>query len=495
MSSTWNKKSLNGIIPPTVQEQPEDEAQATAAGHEYQYPDAVEVENDYVQTADTMDENEPREGYGRPRSAPSSEQPGWFPREGHGRPLSAGGAARRFQAAMMNCNVLAIDDIESPHGRANPPLGDDFLHYPQTSSDGNSTVNLFDYNRYSRCRERDLEVEDYFTDSTSSASEEDEILYDATMEDPDRVQHLPGCLDISKEEDYRAELEKEGETLQEDAMNHKIDDTGRRGKENNVSKVAAHVLVKYKPRKISADFSSINRENQQNLYAKRTGNNVYPIKINEQTTSSHLHKPVRSVYTLENIKGDGVPINITTKQDNSELNTEQTAHSYGQVQNRTDSSEMLINGKQIQNKSNTVPAVLSKPFLTRVKLGPPNGTSVTKQDCRNQKTIVCETKSTIRALTLPNYKNKKTSDSVNCLANIGGSTIARRQIGPATIVNKNELNSNESDEILIPLSKVKDKNIQCMAVSRSLTQSLDVGKMKLRLVSSQVRKQHDAGRR
>ena len=116
---------------------------------------------------------------------------GWLPREGHGRPFSAGGAARR----MKRCRVLATDDHE-PHERTNPAHGDYFLHYPQTSLHGNSDVNSFDYNRYSRC-ERDLEVEDYLTDSSSSASEEDEILYDATVEDPDRVKHVTDCLDIT----------------------------------------------------------------------------------------------------------------------------------------------------------------------------------------------------------------------------------------------------------------------------------------------------------
>ena len=486
MSPTWNKNSSKGIIPPTVQEQPEDEAQATAAGQDYQYPDVVEVGDGNIQTensaAEPIDVCGPREGYGRPRSAPSSDQSGWFPREGHGRPLSAGGAARRFQAAMRKSNVLATDDHQSDDQRANPPHGDYFLHYPQVGSDGNSNVNSFDYNKYSRCRERDLEVEDYFTDSSSSASEEDEILCDTTVEDPDRVKHLTGCLDISTEEDFYAEVESEGEKLQEDATDNKIGDKGRRGMNNNV----------YKPRKrLSADFSSINTENQQLLYAKGTEKNVYPIKTNEETTWNHLHKPARSIYTLENIKGDAVPINFNAKQGSSKLNIEQTADSYVQVQNKIDSSEMLINDKQIENKSNTVPAVLSKPFLTRVKLGPPNEASVTAQDRRNLRTIVCEAKYPVRALTLPNHKNKKTVDS----GNISGSTLVRRQIGAATIANKNQLNSNRSDEIVIPLSKVKDNNIHYMAVSRSLTQSLEVGKMKLRLVTGQTRKQHDAVRR
>ena len=494
MSVTWNKKSSRGIIPRTVQELPEDEARATAAGQDYQYPDTLEVEADHIKTessaAEPIDEYGPREGYGRPRSAPSSDQTSWFPREGHGRPFSAGGAARR----MMHSNVLATDDHE-PHERTNPPHGDYFLHYPQTSLHGNSDVNSFDYNRYSRC-ERDLEVEDYFTDSSSSASEEDEILYDATVEDPDRVKHLTGCMDITKEEDYRIDLKKEGEKLQEDAMNNKIDDTGRRGMNNKVPKVTTHVTVKYKPKqRLSTDFSSINRGNQQMLYVKGTGSKVCPIKINGETTSNSLHKPVRSLYSLENIKGDTVPIHVTTKQGSSELNIEQTADSKMQVLNRISSSEIMINDKQIPNKSNTVPTVLSKPFLTRVKLAPPNEASITEQDRRNQKTIACETKYPIRAITHPHYKNEKTAGSVNSLANINGSTIVRRQIGVATIANKNELNSNQSDEIIIPLSKVKDNNIQSMAVSGPLTQSLEVGKMKLRVVASQARKQRDAGRR
>ena len=489
MSSTWNKRSSKGIIPPTVQEQPEDEAQATAAGQDYQYPDVTEIEDDNTQIGTSVTEpiEGPREGYGRPRSAPSSDQSGWFPREGQGRPLSAGGAARHFQAAMKS-NVLATDDHQSHDKRADPPHGDYFLHYPQVGSDGNPN-NSFDYNKYSRCRERDLEVEDYFTDSSSSASEEDEILYDATVEDPDRVKHFTGCLDIGKEDDFLAELGNEEEKLQEDAMNNKTGETGRRGMNNNV----------YKPRqRLSADFSSI--ENQQMLYAKGTGTNVYPIKTNEEITLNHLHKLTRSIYTLENIKGDAVPTNVTTKQGSSKLNIEQTADPYVDVQNKIDSSEILMNDKQIENKSNTVPAVLSKPFLTRVKLGPPSEPSITAaQDGKNRRTnIVCETKYPIKALTLPNYKNKKKVDSGNSLVNISGSTLVKRQIAAVTIANKNQLDSNRIDEIVIPLSKfskVKDNNIQCMAVSRSLTQSLEVGKMKLRLVAGHSRKQHDVVRR
>ena len=283
-------------------------------------------------------------------------------------------------------------------------------------------------------------------------------------------------------------MKKGGEKLQEDTMNSKIDDTGRRGMNNNVPKVTTHVTVKYKPRRrLSADFSSINSENKQMLYVKGIGSKVCPIKINEEATPNSLHKPVRSIYSLENIKGDAVPINVTTKQGSSELNIEQTADSKMQVLNRISSSEIMINDKQIPNKSNTVPTVLSKPFLTRVKLAPPNEASITEQDPRNQKTIACETKYPIRAITLPHYKNEKTAGSVHSLANINGSTIVRRQIGAANIANKNQLNSNQSDEIIIPLSKVKDNNIQCMAVSRSLTQSLEVGKMKLRVVASPAR--------
>ena len=503
MSVNWTRQTSRGIpIPPTVQEQPEVEAQATEAGQEYQYPDAEDCAtntNSAIVADQLISEDEPIEGYGRPRSAPSSDHSGWFPWEGNGRPLSAGGAARRLQAAMKRKMSTKEDDAsegyiqDAPHGNGVEAHGDYFQQYPQSGSNPRSQ-RTYDHDRYSRCRYQDLEIEDYFSDSSSSASEEDEILYDASIEDPDRVKHLPGF----NKNDFEAELENEQEKLENEIERQEDNDASLRSKE----------FVNYKQRqRLSVDFNCKQTEgSQQLLYTNgnvidRFDNLTYHRTGNEETTSVYLHEPVKSIYTLDNMKVNALQLNNNPKKDRQKLSNEQTKDTNLQNSKLTDSQDRSMSGK---HDVDTVQMVLGKPILTRSKLAP---TKVTDDSERGRVStsqgLVSETRTPIRILALANQPNNRENENAVSISstrkvtsNSSSSKTPKKMIGVVSIISKTDLKPSREEEspsrALVP-NKAREAYKECMDVSRSLAQSLEVGRMKFRLVANQVKKKQNNG--
>ena len=490
-------------IPPTVQEQPEVEAQAAAAGQEYKYPDVedcgVYSTSKIMGARQPVPEDRSTEGYGRPRSAPSSDHTGLPPREGHGRPLSAGGAARRLQAAMKRKMIKEGDNskgekLDQPH-EANDETsvevhGDYFQQYPPSGSRPNSPTR-FNYDRYSRYRGQDLQIEDYFSDFSSSASEEDEILYDASIEDPDRVKHFLGFINVDG--NFEAELEGEREKSENELGNQddtKVNSLGRKD----------YFPVKYKTRqRLSVDFTSKKVDGSKELlYTEgtaidRSDNLTCHRKGNEETTSVYLHKPVKSIFTADNIRENVVRstthLNSTYKQDRSKSNNKQTEDSNLQIGNLTESEERLMSGKQIDD---TIPLVLGKSILARSKLAP----SKFGRESASQ-TTVSESRTPITILALANQPSEKGNEEMNSLVSIGGTSSLspkkpKRKIGVLTIMDKNTLKSSQGEDPSLSkalISNQEGENYKkCMAVSKSLAHSLEKGKMKFRLVANQVKK-------
>ncbi len=212
-------------VPPTVQEEPEEFCDQTRFNPDESDECSKEIRENLVEKGLSHSDDEVvlgAEGSGRPLTAPSSQRRGRRPQSAFRRNIAqACDAGLVFPTVDTAANMASCDSVQPTASHTDEK---DEYHYPSYVRDmydeglvahgdyekeyghytsqqegdeykyfQNKSVDFDAANPRSTFQD-DIQVEDF--EDSSTASEEDEILYDAERDDPESLKYMDGCASL-----------------------------------------------------------------------------------------------------------------------------------------------------------------------------------------------------------------------------------------------------------------------------------------------------------